>query len=74
MNKLIPQDLSERRNIASWEFYKNLRFAGLTVTDIDDHKFSVEQVYQGMLHEVSVIDDCRRRFERTFERVDFFIV
>lgn len=74
MNKLIPQDLSERRNIASWEFYQNLRFTGLTVTDIDDHKFSVEQVYRGMLHEVSVIDDCRRRFERTFERVDFFIV
>lgn len=71
MNKLIPQDLSERRNIASWEFYPPLKNTDLTVTDIDDHKFSVEQVYQGMLHEVSVIDDCRRRFEMTFGWKDF---
>ena len=70
MNKI----LAERMNIASWDFYGPLRFTDLVVTDIDDHKFSVEQVYQGMLREVSVVDDCRRRFERQFKRKDFYIV
>ena len=37
-------------------------------TDTTDHRCQVEKVYKGMLHEACVIDDCCRRFERTFER------
>ena len=70
----MNKKLAERMNIASWDFYGPLRFTDLAVTDIDDHEFSVQQVYQGMLREVSVINDCRRRFERQFKRNDFYIV
>jgi len=70
----MNKKLAERINIASWDFYGPLRFTDLAVTDIDDHKFSVEQVYQGMLREISIVDDCRRRFERQFKRNDFYIV
>ena len=70
----MNKDLAERVNIASWDFYEDLRFTELAVTDIDDHRFSVERVYRGLLREAGVIDDCCRRFERQFKRMDFFIV
>lgn len=74
MNKIIPKDLNERMNIASWDFYRPLSFTDLVVTDIDDHEVSVEVVYKSLLHEVSVVDKCRWRFERTFKTMDFYWV
>lgn len=74
MNSIIPKDLSERVNIASWDFYGPLSFTDLAVTDVDDHKFSIEQIYQGMLREVSVVDDCCRRFERQFKKIDYYFI
>lgn len=70
----MNKKLAERMNIASWDFYRPLGFTDLAVTDIDDHKFSVEQVYRGMLREVSVVDDCCRRFERQFKHRNFYIL
>jgi len=64
---------SERMNISSWSFYAPLQAMELNEIDIADHELQVEAVYRGMLHEVSVIDDCRRRFDRTFRRIDIFI-
>lgn len=65
---------SERMNISSWDFYALLQATELNETDIADHESQVEAAYKGMLHEVSVIDDCRRRFNRTFKQTDFFII
>lgn len=65
--------LSERMNISGWDFYALLQATELNEIDIADHELQVEVVYKSLLHEVSVIDDCRRRFNRTFERIDFFM-
>lgn len=72
--KLNTKELSERMNISSWVFYEPLQATELNEMDIADHVLQVEAVYKGMLHEVSVYDDCRRIFERTFKRRDFFII
>jgi len=72
--KKMNKNLAERMNIASWDFYGPLRFTDLAVTDIDDHKLSVERVYRGMLREAGVVDDCSRRFEQMFKNRDIYIV
>jgi len=46
----------------------------LTSYDITVHKWEIEKVYKGMLHEACVIDDCCRRFKRTFEEPRFMII
>lgn len=77
-----PNIKSERMNISGWDFYALLQATELNEMDIEDHELQVEAVFKELLHEVSVIDDCRRRFKRTFERrfkrtferIDFFII
>ncbi len=64
----------ERMNISGWSFYAPLQATELNEMDIADHELQVEVVYKGLLHEVSVIDDCLRIFEETFKRRDFFII
>lgn len=34
--------------------------------DITDHRFWVQKVYKARIHENSTIDECCRRFERSF--------
>jgi len=63
--KLNIDDILERKNIAANVCY-SLRHIPLVTSDMADHKCWVEKVYKGMLHEVSVIDDCCRRFDLTF--------
>jgi len=55
----------ERKKIAAG-FNIPLRHIPLVKTDVADHKCQVEKVYQGMLREACVIDDCGRRFEIMF--------
>ena len=64
--KLSEDNFLERNHIVN-SFCVQLRHSQLLATDIADHKSQVEKVYKGMLHEARVIDDCCRRFERTFE-------
>ena len=71
MNKELK---SERMNISGWAFYAPLQATELNSMDIEDHEGQVEAVYKEMLHEVSVIDKCRWRFDRTFKRIDFYII
>ncbi len=42
--------------------------------DVVMHRNELEKVYKGMLHEAGVIDDCCRRFEKTFEEKRFLII
>jgi len=55
----------ERKRIAAG-FNIPLRHIPLVKTDVADHKCQVEKVYQGMLREADVIDECCWRFERIF--------
>jgi len=57
--------ITERINIEA-SFNIPLRNIPLVKTDVADHKCQVEKVYQGMLREACVIDDCCERFERIF--------
>jgi len=67
-------DISERAQIIR-SFCDEMKLTGLLSTDITDHKCWIEEVYKQMMHEKRVIDDCSRRFKRTFEQKDnFFIV
>jgi len=65
-------DISERKQIIR-SFCTQLEYTALLETDINDHKCQVETVYKQMLHEKKVIDECRRRFKRTFEESNFKI-
>lgn len=65
MNKDL--NISERMNISGWDFYAPLEATELNEMDIEDHEIQVEDVYKGLLHELSVIDKCRWRFKRTFK-------
>ena len=57
--------IQERKNIAV-SFRIPLRHIPLIKTDMDDHKRQIEKVYNGMLREACVIDDCCRRFKMMF--------
>ena len=74
MKKIIPKDLSERMNISCWAFYEPLQVTQLNETDIADHESQVDAVYNGLLHEASVVDECRWRFERTFKSMDYYMI
>ena len=65
---------SERMNISESRRISPLGVTELNEKDIDYHRWHLETVYCGMLREVSVTDDCARRFERTFKRRDYYIV
>lgn len=68
--KLNTKDILERKGIAN-SFCIPLGHTPLVATDIADHKRQLEKVYEGMLREASVIDDCCRRFEIMFRRNQF---
>lgn len=68
--KLNRKDFLERNHIANGD-YIPLQHTPLVATDIADHKRQLERVYEGMLREASVIDDCCRRFEIMFRRNRF---
>lgn len=72
--KLNIEDVLAERNKIVNSFNIPLRHIPLVASDIDAHKCHVEKVYRGMLHEKCVIDDCCRRFKRTFEEPRFMIV
>ncbi|HUW19871.1 MAG TPA: hypothetical protein VMW16_11270 [Sedimentisphaerales bacterium] len=66
-------DISERAQIIN-SFCDEINLTELLATDITDHKCRIEEVYKQMLHEKKVIDECRRRFEKTFKKgIDFVI-
>ena len=70
----MENKLAERLFITESRRNPPLGTTELNERDIDFHRWQIETVYCGMLHEVSVIDDCVRRFKRTFKRNDFFII
>lgn len=59
--------ITERINIEAG-FCIPPRHIPLTTSDKADHKCQIEKVYEGMLREFCVIDDCCRRFEIMFGR------
>ncbi len=71
--KLNKDIFSERNRIIN-KFCLGLGYAPLNPHDIADHRCQLEKVYKGMLHEACVIDDCCRRFKRTFEERRFMII
>ncbi len=70
----MNKKLTERLNITESRRIPPLGVTELNEKDIDYHRWHLETVYCGMLREVSVVDDCARRFKRTFKRIDFYIV
>ena len=72
--KLNIEDVLNERNKIVHSFCVPLQQSRLIPTDITDHRSQVEKVYKGMLHEACVIDDCCRRFEKTFEERRFMII
>lgn len=70
----MNKKLAERLNIAESRRILPLGVTELNEKDIDYHRWQLETVYCGMLREASVVDDCARRFNRTFRRIDFYIV
>ena len=70
----IEDVLAERNGIVN-SFCMPIGHSLLIATDITDHKHQVEKAYEGMLHEACVIDDCCRRFKRTFKRdIEYLIL
>jgi len=57
--------LAERYRIMS-SFSTPIEKTALLATDITDHRYWMEKVYHGMLHEAGVSDGCCRRFEKMF--------
>ena len=72
--KLNIEDVLRERNSIVNSFSIPLRHRPLVAGDMADHKCRVEKVYRGMLHEACVIDDCCRRFKRTFEGRRYMII
>ena len=70
----LNKDILIERNRIICSFPPPIQGSSLVGTDISDHRRLVEKVYDGMLREVCVIDDCCRRFKRTFEHKDYFLV
>lgn len=70
----MNKKLTERLNISGSRRIPPLGFTELNEKDIDYHRWQLETVYCGMLREVSVTDDCARRFERTFRWRDYYLV
>lgn len=70
----LNEDIFCERNSIVNSFLIPLRQSQLIPTDITDHKSQVEKVYNGMLHEACVIDDCCRRFEKTFRQIDIYYI
>ena len=65
--KLNTKDILERKGIVNSSCIP-LRHTPLIAADITDHKCQLEKVYEGMLREASVFDDCSRRFEIMFRQ------
>ena len=63
--KVSAEMISERNKIIS-SFTTPMEYTGLLATDITDHESQIEKIYKNMIHEKTVIDDCRRRFEQMF--------
>lgn len=59
----LNTDIPERNRIINGVFNES---DSLTETDTAYHRYSILEAYRLLLHERSVIDDCCRRFERTF--------
>ncbi|KKN74457.1 hypothetical protein LCGC14_0390770 [marine sediment metagenome] len=70
----MNKKLAERLNISESRRLLPLGFTELNKNDIDYHRWHIETVYCELLHEVSVIDECCRRFEETFKRRDYYMV
>lgn len=64
--KLNIEDVLEERSRIVNSFCVPITYTRLIATDITDHKYQIWKVYQGMLREACVTDDCCRRFERMF--------
>lgn len=69
--KIDEEIISERKRIMGG-FNVPLQYTPLFATDRSDHKCQLEKAYKEMLHEVSAIDDCSRRFEAMFKEQQFY--
>lgn len=64
--KIDKNLIEERVGIANMYFCGPLEFTKPNQNDICLHKNQLNKVYKEMLHDSCVIDDCCRRFKKTF--------
>ncbi len=65
--KLDLESAVIERNQITGSFSTQISPTSMIATDKTDHGFWVQKVYRGLLHEKSVIEECYRRFKKTFE-------
>lgn len=52
------------RNRIIWLSLAPIEFTEMTKDDVKEHRFWLEKIYRGLLHDTGVVDECCRRFEK----------